>query len=127
MKTAKFLFDSRTGLGTNRATLYDELTWMGIFIQQTVVSKTYSFLQTQNQSLAFVLLQIHSTSLTLVRLLKRSTFDVYDIEKVKLLSRLRVEFSDLSSHRFKRNFLCIMRLSSKELCNLLLSSAEARS
>ena len=93
---------------------------------------------------------------------KRPTFNIYDIEGIKLLTRLRIEFSDLRSHRYRHNFHCpspiclcqtgiednehfllhcprfssrqrvlldlvsksvkfdIMRLSSKELCNLLL-------
>ena len=93
---------------------------------------------------------------------KRPTFNIYDIEGIKLLTRLRVEFSDLRNHRYRHNFHCpspiclcqtgiednehfllhcprfssrrrvlldlvsksvkfdIMRLSSKELCNLLL-------
>ena len=41
-----------------------------------------------------------------MRLSKRSTFDVYDIEGVKLLTQLRVEFSNLNSHCSKHNFLC---------------------
>ena len=93
---------------------------------------------------------------------KRPTFNIYDIEGIKLLARLRVEFSDLRNHRYRHNFHCpnptclcqtgiennehfllhcprfssrrrvlldlvsksvnfdILRLSSKELCNLLL-------
>ena len=93
---------------------------------------------------------------------KRPTFNIYDIEGIKLLTRLRVEFSDLRNHRYRHNFHCpnptclcqtgiennehfllhcprfssqrrvlldlvsksvnfdILRLSSKELCNLLL-------
>ena len=93
---------------------------------------------------------------------KRPTFNIYNIEGIKLLTRLRVEFSDLRNHRYRHNFRCpspiclcqtgmednehfilhcprfssqrrvlldlfsksvnfeIIRLSSKELCNLLL-------
>ena len=93
---------------------------------------------------------------------KRPTFNIYDIEGIKLLTRLRVEFSDLRNHRYRHNFHCpnptclcqtgiennehfllhcprfssqrrvlldlvsksvnfdILRLSSKEPCNLLL-------
>ena len=47
--------------------------------------------------------QFKRNLLSQVRPLKRSTFDVYDIEGV---TRLRVEFSDLTSHGFKHNFLC---------------------
>ena len=98
----------------------------------------------------------------IVRPVKRSFFNVHDLYGVKLLTRLRVEFSDLRSHRYNHNFHCaepscscqtgvednehfllhcprfstqrktlldlvsnlvgidIMRLSSKELCTLLL-------
>ena len=37
---------------------------------------------------------------------KRPTFNIYDIEGIKLLTRLRVEFSDLSNHRYRHNFHC---------------------
>ena len=32
--------------------------------------------------------------------------NIYDIEGIKLLTRLRVEFSDLRSHRYRHNFHC---------------------
>ena len=35
---------------------------------------------------------------------KRSLFGFHDIEGVRLLTRLRVEFSDLCEHRFRHNF-----------------------
>ena len=37
---------------------------------------------------------------------KRSMFNIHDLDGVKLLTRLRVEFSDLRSHRFHHNFHC---------------------
>ena len=40
----------------------------------------------------------------LVRPPKRSIFNIHDLDGVKLLTRLRVEFSDLRSHRFNHNF-----------------------
>ena len=42
----------------------------------------------------------------LVRPPKRSMFNIHDLDGVKLLTRLRVEFSDLRSHRFHHNFHC---------------------
>ena len=33
-------------------------------------------------------------------------FNIHDLDGVKLLTRLRVEFSDLCSHRFNHNFHC---------------------
>ena len=33
-------------------------------------------------------------------------FKIHDINGIKLLTRLRVEFSDLRSHRFRHNFNC---------------------
>ena len=33
-------------------------------------------------------------------------FNIHDLDGVKLLTRLRVEFSDLRSHRFNHNFHC---------------------
>ena len=42
----------------------------------------------------------------LVRPPKRSLLGFHDIEGVRLLTRLRVEFSDLREHRFGHNFQC---------------------
>ena len=42
----------------------------------------------------------------IVRPVKRSFFNVHDLYGVKLLTRLRVEFSDLRSHRYNHNFHC---------------------
>ena len=37
---------------------------------------------------------------------KRSIFNIYDLEGIKLLTQLRVEFSDLRYHRYRHNFHC---------------------
>ena len=37
---------------------------------------------------------------------KRSLFGFHDIEGVRLLTRLRVEFIDLREHRFRHNYQC---------------------
>ena len=42
----------------------------------------------------------------LVRATKNSIFGVHDIEGVRLLTRLRVQFSDLREHRFRHRFHC---------------------
>ena len=42
----------------------------------------------------------------LIRPHKRSLFGFYDIEGVRLFTRLRGEFSDLREHRFRHNFQC---------------------
>ena len=42
----------------------------------------------------------------LVRPPKRSIFNIHDLDGVKLLTGLQVEFSDLHSHRFNHNFHC---------------------
>ena len=42
----------------------------------------------------------------LVRPPKRSMFNIHDLDGVKLLARLRVDFSDLRSHSFNHNFHC---------------------
>ena len=44
--------------------------------------------------------------MSLIRPKKRSLFGFHDIEGVRLLTRLRVEFSDLREHRFRHNFQC---------------------
>ena len=38
--------------------------------------------------------------------IRKSRFKIHDINGIKLLTRLRVEFSDLRSHRFRHNFNC---------------------
>ena len=37
---------------------------------------------------------------------KRSILNIHDLTGIELLTRLRVEFSDLYEHRFRHNFLC---------------------
>ena len=44
--------------------------------------------------------------LKLIRPPKRSIFNMYDLEGIKLLTQLRVEFSDLRYHRYRHNFHC---------------------
>ena len=41
-----------------------------------------------------------------IRPSKRSIFNIHDLTGIKVLTRLRVEFSDLHEHRFRHNFLC---------------------
>ena len=43
----------------------------------------------------------------LIRPPKRSTFNIYDLHGIKLLTQLRVEFSDLRNHRYRHNFHCV--------------------
>ena len=42
----------------------------------------------------------------IVRPVKRSIFNVHDLYRIKLLTRLHVEFSDLCSHRYNHKFHC---------------------
>ena len=42
----------------------------------------------------------------LIRPHERSIFNIYDLEGIKLLTHLRVEFSDLRYHRYRHNFHC---------------------
>ena len=44
--------------------------------------------------------------MSLIRPQKRSLFGFHDIEGVRLLTCLRVEFSDLREHRFRHTFQC---------------------
>ena len=44
--------------------------------------------------------------LKLIRPPKRSIFNIYDLEGIKLLTQLRVEFSDMRYHRYRHNFHC---------------------
>ena len=44
--------------------------------------------------------------LTDIRPLKRSLFGVFDIDGVKQLTMLRLEFSTLNEHKFRHNFQC---------------------
>ena len=63
--------------------------------------------------------QFKTKLINLVRHPKKSTFKIHDIKGIKLLTRLRVEFSDLRSHRFKHNFnsaspLCVCQTGIKD-------------
>ena len=51
-------------------------------------------------------LRYYSLNITIIRLPKRSTFGIHDVEGLKLLTCLRVKFSDLREHRFRQNFRC---------------------
>ena len=44
--------------------------------------------------------------LKLIRSPKRSIFNKYDLQGIKLLTQLRVEFSDLRYYRYRLNFHC---------------------
>ena len=57
--------------------------------------------------------------LKLIRPPKRSIFNIYDLEGIKLLTQLRVEFSDLRYHRYRHNFHCT---SPTCLCQLKITS-----
>ena len=50
--------------------------------------------------------QFKTKLINLVRPPKKSTFKIHDVNGIKLLTRLRVEFSDLRSHRLRHNFNC---------------------
>ena len=45
-----------------------------------------------------------SSILNFVRLRENSVFEVHDIRGVKLLTRLRLDFSHLNEHKFRHNF-----------------------
>ena len=45
--------------------------------------------------------------LSIIRPVKNSTFRVFDITGIKLLTRLRLHFSALNEHRFRHEFDCI--------------------
>ena len=44
--------------------------------------------------------------LTVIRPLKKSLFGVFDIDGIKQLTMLRLEFSTLNEHKFRYNFQC---------------------
>ena len=50
--------------------------------------------------------QFKHNLIQIIRPPKRSTFGIHDVEGLKLLTRLRVKFSDLREHRFRHNFRC---------------------
>ena len=51
--------------------------------------------------------QFKNKLLLFIRPCKRSSFGINDIPGIKPLTKLRVEFSDLRSHRFHHNFNCM--------------------
>ena len=53
--------------------------------------------------------------ITFIRPPKRSSYGINDIKGLKLLTQLRVEFSDLRSHRFNHNFNCVSPVC---ICNI---------
>ena len=50
--------------------------------------------------------QFKHNLIQIIRPPKRSTFGIHDVEGLKLLTWLRVKFSDLCEHRFRHNFRC---------------------
>ena len=50
--------------------------------------------------------QFKNKLLLFIRPIKKDSFEVCDIHGIKLITKLRVEFSDLRSHRFQHNFNC---------------------
>ena len=61
----------------------------------------------------------------LIRPPKRSIFNIYDLEGIKLLTQLRVEFSDLRYHRHRHNFVPLV-CAKLELKITSISSCTAR-
>ena len=57
---------------------------------------------------AFIsLYTIDTELLSIIRPVKNSTFRVFDITGIKLLTRLRLHFGDLNENRFRHAFDCI--------------------
>ena len=50
--------------------------------------------------------QFKTKLVSFIRPPERSMYKIHDIKGTKLLTKLRVEFSDLRFHRFKHNFNC---------------------
>ena len=48
-----------------------------------------------------------SNLLQMIRPVKNPVYNIYDIPGVKLLTRLRVNFSSMNEHRFRHNFDCL--------------------
>ena len=48
-----------------------------------------------------------SNLLQMIRPVKSPIYNIYDIPGVKLLTRLRVNFSSMNEHRFRHNFDCL--------------------
>ena len=51
--------------------------------------------------------QFKDKLLKIIRPLENSTYKIWDISGVKLLTKLRVQFSALNGHRFKHAFNCL--------------------
>ena len=51
--------------------------------------------------------QFKSKLFLFIRPIKRSVFGISNIHGIKLLTKLRIEFSDLRSPRFEHNFNCV--------------------
>ena len=51
--------------------------------------------------------QFKTALLSFIRPTKSSSFGINDIHGIKLLTKLRVDFSDLRSHRYSHNFNCV--------------------
>ena len=51
--------------------------------------------------------QFKNNLLMFIRPVKRLSFGINDIHGIKLITKMRVEFSDLRSHRFHHNFNCV--------------------
>ena len=51
--------------------------------------------------------QFKKNLLAIIRPSKNPTYNIRDILGIKLLTKLRVEFSALNVHRFKQNFACL--------------------
>ena len=51
--------------------------------------------------------QFKKNLLAIIRPSKNPTYNIRDILGIKLLTKLRVEFSSLNGHRFKHNFACL--------------------
>ena len=69
----------------------------GVLLKQYRISSTQILVL--NQRLAPL-----KGNLQIIRPEKRSTFKVSDLNGIKLLTRLRVKFSDLRKHKFRHNF-----------------------
>ena len=105
--------------GTNKCKLYEELGWEYLYhtfdqpIERTnKYSNTYFQICPKEWNRLDIVQSSETISefekrlIQIVRPVKRSIFDVHDLYGVKLLTRLRVEFSDLCSHGYNHNFHC---------------------
>ena len=58
--------------------------------------------------------------------MENKTFNIYDLLGIKLLDRLRVDFSDLNEHKFRHNFadtlnpLCSCSLETESMAHFFL-------